>query len=75
MNTETRRDARRGYAPTNAVELFCLLGGSVFGDAAGLPNSLLAILPGTGYASLVDRSQSSLAIIPALLDLPMSKAR
>jgi pimeloyl-ACP methyl ester carboxylesterase len=36
--------------PEHAVEMFRLLGGGIFGDTpAGLPNSQLAILPGTSH--------------------------
>ncbi len=44
--------------PEHAVEMFRLLGGGVFGDTpAGLPDSQLAILPGTSHVSLVNRSE------------------
>ena len=60
--------------PEHAVEMFRLLGGGVFGDMAGLPNSQLAILPGTTHVSLVHRADLLLAIIPPFLDAPMPKA-
>jgi pimeloyl-ACP methyl ester carboxylesterase len=61
--------------PEHAVEMFRLLGGGVFGDTpAGLPNSQLAILPGTSHVTLVDRADLLLAIIPPFLDAPMPKA-
>src|SRR5512145_311722 len=42
--------------PEHAVEMFRLFGGGVFGDTpAGLPNSQLAILPGTSHVTIVDR--------------------
>jgi pimeloyl-ACP methyl ester carboxylesterase len=55
--------------PEHAVEMFRLLGGGVFGDTpAGLPNSQLAVLPGTSHVTLVDRADLLLAIIPPFLD-------
>src|SRR5215213_8859041 len=43
--------------PEHAVEMFRLLGGGVFGDTpAGLPNSQLAILPGTSHVTVVFRT-------------------
>ncbi len=61
--------------PEHAVEMFRLLGGGVFGDMpAGLPNSQLAILPGTSHVSLVYRADLLLSMIPAFLDAPMPEA-
>ena len=58
--------------PEHAVEMFRLLGGGVFGDTpAGLPNSQLAILPGTSHVTVVYRADLLLAMIPAFLDAPM----
>jgi hypothetical protein len=53
------------------LEMFRLLGGGVYGDAAGLPNSQLAVLPGTSHVALLDRADFLLSIIPAFLDTPM----
>jgi len=62
--------------PEHAVEMFRLLGGGVFGDTpAGLPNSQLAILPGTSHVTVVDRADLLLAIIPPFLDAPMPAAK
>jgi pimeloyl-ACP methyl ester carboxylesterase len=62
--------------PEHAVEMFRLLGGGVFGDTpAGLPNSQLAILPGTSHVTLVYRADLLLSIIPPFLDAPMPGAR
>ena len=62
--------------PEHAVEMFRLLGGGVFGDSpAGLPNSQLAILPGTSHVTVVFRADLLLAIIPPFLDAPMPEAR
>ena len=61
--------------PEHAVEMFRLLGGGVFGDTpAGLPNSQLAILPGTSHVTVVSQAKLLLAIIPPFLDAPMPKA-
>jgi pimeloyl-ACP methyl ester carboxylesterase len=58
--------------PEHAVEMFRLLGGGVFGDTpAGLPNSQLAILPGTSHVSLVNRSELLVPMITSFLDVPM----
>ena len=55
--------------PEHAVEMFRLLGGGVFGDTpAGLPDSQLAVLPGTSHVTLVYRAELLLAIIPPFLD-------
>jgi len=60
--------------PEHAVEMFRLLGGGVFGDApAGLPNSQLAILPGTSHVTVVNRADLLLPIIKKFLDAPMPK--
>jgi pimeloyl-ACP methyl ester carboxylesterase len=62
--------------PEHAVEMFRLLGGGVFGDTpAGLPNSQLAVLPGTSHVTLVYRADLLLAIIPPFLDAPLPEAK
>ena len=62
--------------PEHAVDMFRLLGGGVFGDTpAGLPNSQLAVLPGTSHVTLVYRADLLLAIIPPFLDAPMPAAK
>jgi pimeloyl-ACP methyl ester carboxylesterase len=62
--------------PEHAVEMFRLLGGGVFGDTpAGLPNSQLAMLPGTSHVTVVARTELLLAIIPPFLDAPMPEAK
>lgn len=61
--------------PEHAVEMFRLLGGGIFGDTpAGLPNSQLAILPGTSHVTLVHRADLLLAIIPPFLDASVPEA-
>jgi pimeloyl-ACP methyl ester carboxylesterase len=60
--------------PEHAVEMFRLLGGGVFGDTpAGLPDSQLAVLPGTSHVTLVQRTDLLLAMIPPFLDAPVSE--
>jgi pimeloyl-ACP methyl ester carboxylesterase len=61
--------------PEHAVEMFRLLGGGVFGDLAGLPDSQLAVLPGTTHVSIRTRADLLLAIIPPFLDAPMPEAK
>ena len=62
--------------PEHAVEMFRLLGGGVFGDTpAGLPNSQLAILPGTSHVTLVNRADLLLPMITSFLDAPMPDAK
>ena len=61
--------------PEHAVEMFRLLGGGVFGDTpAGLPNSQLAILPGTSHVSVANRSDLLIPMITLFLDSPMPDA-
>lgn len=60
--------------PEHAVEMFRLLGGGVMGDMVGLPNSQLAILPGTTHVTVVHQVDLLLSIIPAFLDKPMPEA-
>lgn len=62
--------------PEHAVEMFRLLGGGIPGDTpAGLPNSQLAVLPGTTHVTLVHRADLLLSIIPPFLDAPMPEAK
>jgi pimeloyl-ACP methyl ester carboxylesterase len=58
--------------PEHAVEMFRLLGGGVFGDTpAGLPNSQLAILPGTSHVGMADRADWLAPMINEFLDAPV----
>ena len=58
--------------PEHAVEMFRLLGGGVFGDTpAGLPNSQLAVLPGTSHVTVVDRSELLVPMITSFLAVPI----
>ena len=64
-----------GIRLEHAVELFALRGGGVMGDLAGLPESQLAVLPGTAHyvppgSGLLDRTEWLLAMIPPFLDAP-----
>jgi pimeloyl-ACP methyl ester carboxylesterase len=64
-----------GVRLEHAVELFELRGGGVMGDLAGLPESQLAVLPGTTHFvppgfGLLDRSEWLLAMIGPFLDAP-----
>jgi len=57
--------------PEHAVEMFRLFGGGVAGDVAGLPNSQLAVLPGTAHVGLVNRADWLLSMIGEFLDAPL----
>jgi len=62
-----------GVRLEHAVELFELLGGGVMGDLAGMPESQLAVLPGTSHfvppgSGLLDRHEWLLALVPPFLD-------
>lgn len=58
--------------PEHAVEMFRLLGGGVFGDTpAGLPNSQLAVLPGTSHVTLVERVDWLVSMTEAFLNAPV----
>jgi pimeloyl-ACP methyl ester carboxylesterase len=64
----------------HAVELFQLLGGGVMGDLAGLPESQLAVLPGTTHfvppgSAVLDRADWLLSMIPPFLDAPMPEGQ
>jgi pimeloyl-ACP methyl ester carboxylesterase len=54
----------------HVVEFFGLLGGNVVGDIAGLPDSQLAILPGTTHLTVIHRPELH-TIVPAFLDAPV----
>ncbi len=65
-----------GVRLEHAVEMFKLRGGGVMGDLAGLPESQLAVLPGTAHfvppgSGLLDRGEWLLAMIPPFLDVPL----
>ena len=57
----------------HVVELFRMLGGGVMGDLAGLPNSQLAVLPGTSHfmppgSGVLDRADLMHAMIRPFLE-------
>jgi pimeloyl-ACP methyl ester carboxylesterase len=59
--------------PEHAVEMFRLLGGGVFGDMPpGLPNSQLAILPGTSHVTLIDRADWLASMVNTFLDISIN---
>lgn len=60
--------------PEHAVAMFRLLGGGVCGDLSGLPNTQLAVLPGTMHVTVIEQTDLLLAIIPPFLDAPMTDA-
>jgi pimeloyl-ACP methyl ester carboxylesterase len=60
--------------PEHAVEMFRLFGGGIFGDTpAGLPDSRLAILPGTSHVSIADRADWLVSMINEFLDAPVKR--
>ena len=59
--------------PEHAVEIFRLLGGGVPGDITGLPNSQLAVLPGTTHITLIGRVDWLFSMISEFLDVNNSK--
>jgi pimeloyl-ACP methyl ester carboxylesterase len=61
--------------PEHAVEMFRLLGGGVFGDTpAGLPNSQLAVLPGSSHVAIVERTDWLASMTASFLDVPVKEA-
>lgn len=61
--------------PEHAVEMFRLRGGGVFGDTAGLPNSRLAVLPGTMHTTVMEHVDWVVPMITEFLDAPMPEAK
>jgi pimeloyl-ACP methyl ester carboxylesterase len=57
----------------HVVKMFRLLGGGVPGDLVGIPNSRLAVLPGTTHSSLIERADWLLSMIREFLNTPMPK--
>jgi len=60
-----------GVPPGKAVDMFTLSGGGVFGDIAGLPDSQLAIIPGTSHVGIMQQAQWWLPMVSAFLDKPL----
>ncbi|MCI0560018.1 MAG: alpha/beta hydrolase [Nitrososphaera sp.] len=56
-----------GVHPEHAVEMFRIRGGWVNGDLVGLPNSQLAVIPGTAHFTLMMRTELLLAMIEPFL--------
>jgi pimeloyl-ACP methyl ester carboxylesterase len=57
--------------PEHAVELFRLRGGGVEGDSNGLPDSELAILPGTSHLTIVERADWLASMVTRFLKRPI----
>jgi hypothetical protein len=55
--------------------MFRALGGGVAGDLVGLPDSQLAVIPGTTHVTLLERSDWLTPMITEFLDAPMPKAK
>jgi len=60
-----------GILPEHAAEMFRSAGGVRNGDMAGLPNSQLAIFPGTSHTGVIMRTGWLLSMIPPFLDAPV----
>lgn len=56
--------------PEHTVQMFRLLGGGVPADLQGLPNSRLAVLPGTTHVTLVGRGTWLVEMVNEFLDAP-----
>lgn len=56
--------------PEHTVEMFELLGGSRPGDLEGLPQSQLAVLPGTTHVGVLQRIEWLVTMVTAFLDAP-----
>lgn len=54
--------------PEHAVSMFRLLGGGVVGDTVGLPDSRLAVLPGTTHITLASRADWLHEMVEEFLD-------
>ncbi|GAA3094505.1 alpha/beta fold hydrolase [Streptosporangium carneum] len=59
--------------PEHAAEMFRLFGGGVAGDVAGLPNSRLAVLPGTTHVTVVHRADLLAPMVEEFLDAPVTQ--
>lgn len=57
--------------PEHSVALFRLLGGGVMGDSAPMPNSQLAVLPGTTHVTVVNRGAWLVPMVTEFLDAPI----
>jgi pimeloyl-ACP methyl ester carboxylesterase len=54
--------------PEHTVDMFRLLGGGVFGDVAGMPDSQLGVLPGTSHVGMLERTDWLESMILGFLD-------
>lgn len=61
--------------PEHAAQMFRLLGGGVAGDLTGLPNSRLAVLPGTTHVTLIERTEWLISMVTEFLDAPMPETK
>jgi pimeloyl-ACP methyl ester carboxylesterase len=57
--------------PAHAVELFLATGGGVNGDLGGLPNSRLAVLPGTSHTTATVQAEILTPMVTSFLDAPV----
>lgn len=60
-----------GIRPEHAIDMFRLFGGGVQGDLAGMPDSQLAILPGTNHVGILSRADWIVSMAVPFLDAPM----
>jgi pimeloyl-ACP methyl ester carboxylesterase len=63
-----------GIRLEHTVEMFRLLGGGVFGDYAGVPQSRLAILPGATHVGLMMQTEALARLVVPFLDEPLPAA-
>jgi pimeloyl-ACP methyl ester carboxylesterase len=63
-----------GVRPEHAAEMFRLLGGGVMGDLGRMPDSQLAVFPGTSHVGVMMRTDWLLSMVPPFLDAPIQKA-
>lgn len=54
--------------PEHAVEMFGLMGGGANGDMVGLPNTQLAIMPGTTHVSIVFQPELLVSLVNTFLN-------
>jgi pimeloyl-ACP methyl ester carboxylesterase len=57
-----------GIRLEHAAEMFRLRGGGVMGDLSGMPDSQLAVFPGTSHVGVMMRRDWLLSMVPAFLD-------
>ncbi|MCE5214571.1 MAG: hypothetical protein LLF83_07630 [Methanobacterium sp.] len=57
----------------HVVDMFKILGGGLPGDLVGIPNSQLAVFPGTTHTSLLKRADCLISMIMEFFDSPMPK--